>query len=120
MGIVRALGGDMRGILLLLLVGCGGGGEDTVPLDTDDGEVTGCQSTDMGELLIVHELTMDCMRCPEDWECAIYSQQEQTKCFLPCDDTTDCDECLPDTGFSGASCKATSIGDPPQEVRICK
>jgi hypothetical protein len=102
---------------VLLVVGCGTKDDAYTPGTSLGMGEEGCWVTDAheGQLVVEFDMVQDCTLCPLDWECSTYENMNNTKCFLPCRDQADCDECVPDT-----VCIATTIGLDAQEVLICK
>ena len=106
-----------RVLLMLLVVGCGNKDDAYTPDTSLGAGEGGCWVTLPvdGELAIEFDKIQECGLCPSDWECMTYENMNDTKCFLPCRDQTDCNECAPDT-----RCEATTIGLRALEVMLCK
>lgn len=100
---------------VVMLSACGGKDgyiPDTSPVQTS---VTGCPYTDLGVPFDEHKNSQDCTQCPADWECQTYDNLNTTKCFLPCKNQEECDECAP-----SSTCETTEIGAENRPVRICR
>ncbi len=107
----------MRAVVLMIAVGLTGCGNkdaytpDTSPVATN---VTGCPYTDLGTAFEEIPNVQDCSACPSDWVCQTYENFNSTKCFLPCEDQSECDECAP-----GSTCEVKELGADNQQARIC-
>ncbi len=102
--------------LAAVLVACGGKDDEYVPDTSNDTTLTGCPYSDQGgEVFTEISQQQNCALCPADWECETYENFNSTKCFLPCSNQAECDECA-----SGSTCSADSLGASDRPVRICK
>ena len=110
----------MRTFLLVttmaLVWGCGDKDDVYTPDTSASMSEEGCWVTELdGEYSRQIDQVQDCSLCPTDWECDTYENLNNTKCFLPCREQSDCDECAPES-----TCQATTIGAEAQQVRICR
>jgi hypothetical protein len=107
----------MRAVSILAVVGlvaCGG--KDGYVADTSPAMTgaTGCPYTDIGGAFEEFPNAQDCTLCPSDWVCQTYENFNSTKCFLPCENQAECDECAP-----GSTCEVKELGASGQPARIC-